>query len=59
MILGRLNFETLRGYKVVTQLKDAAKFYPAEEYHQDYLEKHPERPVCHFPVARFDTPRKK
>ena len=48
-----------RGYKVVTQLQAASTFYPAEEYHQDFLEKHPERPVCHSRVKRFDTPRKK
>jgi len=47
------------GYKVVTQVQAAEKFHPAEEYHQDYLEKHPERPVCHSRVRRFDTPGKK
>ena len=47
-----------RGYEVVTQVARASPFYPAEEYHQDYLTRHPERPVCHVRVPRFDTPKK-
>ena len=47
-----------KGYKVVTQLRAATAFYPAEEYHQDYLAKHPDRPVCHTRVPRFDAPKK-
>lgn len=41
-------------YNVVTQVAPAKKFYPAEEYHQNYLEKHPTRPTCHHWVARFE-----
>ena len=44
------------GYEVVTQLTAAAEFYPAEDYHQDYLAKHPSRPSCHRRTARFDEP---
>jgi peptide methionine sulfoxide reductase msrA/msrB len=33
--------------KIVTEITAAGKFYPAEEYHQDYFEKHPDRAVCH------------
>ena len=43
-----------KGYAVVTQVLPAGPFYPAEEYHQDYIEKHPDRP-CHARVPRFDT----
>lgn len=42
-----------RGYEVVTQVAPASTFWPAEEYHQDYLNKHPNRPSCHVPVDRF------
>jgi peptide methionine sulfoxide reductase msrA/msrB len=42
-----------RGYKVVTQVAPATAFYGAEEYHQDYMGKHPGRYDCHVPVPRF------
>ncbi len=48
-----------KGYKVVTELPSASAFYPAEDYHQDYLSKHPERPVCHARVPRFEAEEKK
>lgn len=36
------------GAKVVTEIVDAKEFYPAEAYHQDYLEKNPGGYSCHF-----------
>ena len=47
-----------RGYKVVTQVEPASTFYPAEAYHQNYIDKHPTRPICHTRVRRFDRPAK-
>lgn len=38
---------------VVTTLEPITKFWPAEEYHQDYLVKHPNGYTCHF--ERFGT----
>jgi len=32
---------------IATEITKASAFYPAEEYHQRYFEKHPERAVCH------------
>jgi peptide methionine sulfoxide reductase msrA/msrB len=32
--------------KIVTEIVPAKTFYRAEEYHQDYFNKHPERKVC-------------
>ncbi len=42
-----------KGWKPVTGIERAEKFYQAEGYHQRYLEKHPERP-CHLPFPRFE-----
>jgi peptide methionine sulfoxide reductase MsrA len=33
---------------VVTELVPAATFYPAEDYHQDYLQKNRNGYTCHF-----------
>lgn len=33
---------------IVTEIVPAGEFYIAEEYHQDYLEKHPNGYTCHF-----------
>jgi methionine-S-sulfoxide reductase len=33
---------------VVTEITRASEFYPAEEYHQDYLQKNPRGYNCHF-----------
>lgn len=38
---------------VVTTLESFHKFYPAEEYHQDYLEKNPGGYTCH--AIYFDS----
>jgi len=42
------------GYGVATRLEPATKFWPAEEFHQDFTLKHPEQYICHRPVARFE-----
>ena len=33
---------------VVTALEPFTKFYPAEDYHQDYLQKNPDGYTCHY-----------
>jgi peptide-methionine (S)-S-oxide reductase len=39
--------------KLVTTLEPYTKFWPAEDYHQNYLVKNPNGYTCHF--ERFDT----
>jgi peptide-methionine (S)-S-oxide reductase len=36
---------------IVTEVVDAAPFYPAEDYHQDYFEQNAGQPYCMFVVA--------
>ena len=38
--------------KVVTELEPLRSFYPAEEYHADYLDKNPQG-YCHLPLKAF------
>jgi len=42
-----------KGYKVVTELIAATKFWPAENYHQKYYDKNGHRPYCHFYQKKF------
>jgi methionine-S-sulfoxide reductase len=39
--------------KIVTEIARAGKFYPAEEYHQDYLDKNPGG-YCHVDLSGAD-----
>lgn len=41
------------GYDVVTTVEPRTFFYPAEEYHQNFIARHPGR-GCHLPVRRFE-----
>lgn len=43
-----------RGYQIATKVLEAQVFWPAEDYHQDYYQKHHKAPYCHRPVSRFD-----
>lgn len=38
---------------IATRIDPAGSFYPAEPYHQDYLERHPDAPY----IAMFDMPK--
>lgn len=35
---------------IVTEITPASRFWPAEDYHQNYLRDHPEQPYCAYVV---------
>lgn len=41
------------GYRIATQVLPVATFWPAEDYHQDYYQKHHKTPYCHHYEKRF------
>jgi peptide methionine sulfoxide reductase msrA/msrB len=43
----------VKGYAVVTQVKPATTFWPAEAYHQNYYQKKGGLPYCHTYTKRF------
>ncbi|MFA5541897.1 MAG: peptide-methionine (S)-S-oxide reductase, partial [Bacteroidales bacterium] len=42
-----------KGFKPVTRVTKAKKFWEAEDYHQDYFVKNPNHIGCHFWTKRF------
>ncbi|MFA5540626.1 MAG: peptide-methionine (S)-S-oxide reductase MsrA [Bacteroidales bacterium] len=42
-----------KGFKPVTRVTKAKKFWEAEDYHQDYFIKNPNHIGCHFWTKRF------
>lgn len=42
---------------LVVEVEPLRNFYPAEEYHQDYLDKNPDG-YCHLPIALFEFAKK-
>lgn len=50
--------QTKYAESLVVEHEPLAKFYAADEYHQDYLDKHPDG-YCHLPKALFEFARKK
>ena len=52
-MIDKVNTSGLYKNLVVTSLEKFGKFYSAEDYHQDYLQKHPGGYTCHY--VRSDT----
>jgi peptide-methionine (S)-S-oxide reductase len=46
-----LNAEEIWDKPIVTEVRPAAAWYPAEDYHQNYFRSHPAQPYCAFVVA--------
>jgi peptide-methionine (S)-S-oxide reductase len=46
-----LNAQGIWDAPIVTEVRPAETFYPAEDYHQDYFRSHPMQPYCAFVVA--------
>ena len=46
---------TEMGYQVATKVRKAEAFYPAEDYHQNYLDERNETPECHVYRRIFGT----
>ena len=50
-VLNQLNTEQVFASPIVTELSPAAHFYPAEDYHQGYVQQNPNQGYCQFVVA--------
>jgi len=46
-----LNAQRIWPVPIVTEVRAAETFYPAENYHQDYFRNHSSQPYCAFVVA--------
>lgn len=47
-VINEVNASGKWGAPIVTQVVEASTWYPAEDYHQDYLQKHPNGYTCHY-----------
>jgi peptide-methionine (S)-S-oxide reductase len=45
-VIAELNAENLWERPIVTEVTPFTKFYPAEDYHQEYFERNPNQPYC-------------
>lgn len=52
-VIARVDKSKKWGKPLVTKVEKAPSFHRGEEYHQDYLQKHPGGYTCHFP-RNFD-----
>jgi peptide-methionine (S)-S-oxide reductase len=50
-VIAALEAKRLFGAPIVTEVTPLAAFYPAEAYHQQYFQHHPERMYCQAMIA--------
>lgn len=59
-VMKKFSDEKIYSDAIITQVEPYSKFYPAEDYHQDYFEKNPNQPYCNFVInPKLDKFRKK
>ena len=47
----RLHAQAIWPAPIVTEVRPAATFYRAEDYHQEYFQNNPRQPYCAYVVA--------
>jgi peptide-methionine (S)-S-oxide reductase len=50
-VIAELEAQHVYDAPIVTQLRPAATFWPAEDYHRHYFELHPDQGYCQFVIA--------
>ena len=50
-LIAELNAQDLWGRPIVTELTSAPPFYPAEDYHQEYFARNPDRGYCQMVIS--------
>ena len=50
-VIDRLDAAKVFPQRIVTEVTEASKFYPAEDYHQNYFENNPFQPYCQAAVS--------
>jgi peptide-methionine (S)-S-oxide reductase len=50
-LIAELDAEGIWRTPIVTEVRAATAFYPAEDYHQEYFHNNPQQPYCAFVVA--------
>lgn len=50
-LIGELDEADLWKKSIVTQIVPLDKFYPAEDYHQEYFSRHPEQSYCQMVIS--------
>jgi peptide methionine sulfoxide reductase msrA/msrB len=50
-IIKKLSEEKIYNNPIVTQIESFTKFYPAEDYHQDYYNQNKEQPYCNIVIT--------
>ncbi len=50
-LIDELNAANIWPNPIVTELAPLSQFYPAEEEHQNYFQRHPHAPYCQFMIA--------